>query len=286
MRRCVAALVVAVALSGCSRSPAPEPPDGDGIANRIVVLAPHLAELAFAAGAGAQVVGVSAYTDFPPEASRLPSVGDAFTVDIERLRLLEPDLVLAWDSGMPAHTIEGLEQAGFRVESIQTRSLADIAEAMLRIGELAGRKEEARLEAARFSDALADLEQDYVSARPVRVFFQVSARPLYTISGQHFISELIELCGGTNVFAGLSELAPAVDVEAVLSRDPEAVIAGSANSDLSVWTRFDSLAATRTGNLLTVDAPHLARASTRLDDAGTRLCAVIDHARQRLPGPL
>jgi ABC-type Fe2+-enterobactin transport system substrate-binding protein len=72
----------------------------------------------------------------------------------------------------------------------------------------------------------------------------------------------------------------------VLSRDPEAVIAGSANSDLSIWTRFDSLAATRTGNLLAVDAPHLARASTRLDDAATSLCAVIDHARQRLPGPL
>ena len=69
----------------------------------------------------------------------------------------------------------------------------------------------------------------------------------------------------------------------LLGRDPEAIVAGSANSDLSAWSRFDNLAATRYENLLTVDADHLARASTRLDSAGERLCRVIDDARQRLP---
>ena len=79
MRVSPAALVAAVALFGCSE-PTPPPPAEGAVADRIVVLAPHLAELAFAAGAGAQVVGVSAYTDYPPEALELPSVGDAFTV--------------------------------------------------------------------------------------------------------------------------------------------------------------------------------------------------------------
>ena len=284
MRRALAALAVA-AIVGCSPPPAAPPTVGDETVDRIVVLAPHLAELAFAAGAGGELVGVSAYTDYPPEAAELPSVGDAFTVDIERLRLLEPDLVLAWESGMPAHTIDGLKRAGFRVETIRTRNLADVVLALKRIGQLTGRDAEAEAEADRFRAAIASLERQFESARPVRVFFQVSARPLYTINGDHFISELLEACGGENVFADLTELAPAVDVEAVLSRNPEAVVAGSATDELSMWSRFDGLLAAQYDNLLTVDAEHLARASTRLDDAGARLCSVIDTARRRLPAP-
>lgn len=283
MKRAVAALTIAFVLVGCSRPPSTSPTDANGSAERIVTLAPHLAELVFAVGAGAQLVGVSAYTDYPPEAARLPSVGDAFTVDIESLRILEPDLVLAWDSGMPPHAIEGLRLAGFRVETIRTQNLSDIVDAFERIGRLAGRNEQAWIEANRFREAIADLEREFESARPVRVFFQVSVRPLYTINGDHFISELIEVCGGENVFADLSELAPAVDVEAVLSSNPEAIIAGSPASDLSMWSRFDGLLATQYDNLLTVDAEHLARASGRLDDAGKRLCGLIDGARRRLP---
>ena len=80
----------------------------------------------------------------------------------------------------------------------------------------------------------------------------------------------------------LSELAPAIDVEAVLASDPDAIIAGSRTADLDAWRRFETLTATRAGNLLTVDADHVARASTRLDDAGERLCELIEQARRNL----
>ena len=282
MTRCAALLIAALSLAGCSRD-APSPAESDpGSARRVVTLAPHLAELMFAAGAGEQLVGVSAYSDYPPEVAALPLVGDAFTVDLEQLRLLDPDLVLAWGSGMPAHTIEGIENAGFRVVTLSTRSLDEVAVAVEEIGRLTGNAASAAREARRFRDRIAALESRFSSATPVRVFFQVSARPLYTVNGDHFISELIEACGGQNVFATLSELAPAIDVEAVLASDPEVVIVGSAAADLAPWRRFETLTATRAGNLLTVEADHLARASTRLDDAGERLCAVIVQARQNL----
>ncbi len=275
-------LFAALLAAGCSSETPVADTERPGAAQRVVTLAPHLAELMFAAGAGGQLVGVSAYTDYPPEAAGLPLVGDAFTVDLEQLRLLDPDLVLAWQSGMPAHTIDGLENAGFRVVTLTTRTLDDIAVALEAIGRLTGNEASAAREAERFRGRIAALESRFAAAMPVRVFFQVSVRPLYTVNGDHFISELIEVCGGRNVFAELSELAPAIDVEAVLASDPDAVIVGSAEADLDPWRRFETLTATRAGNLLTVDAEHLARASSRLDAAGARLCEVLVQARQNL----
>jgi iron complex transport system substrate-binding protein len=288
LTRIAALLIAGLLLAACGRD-APAPPGGDsergpGVARRVVTLAPHLAELMVAAGAGGQLVGVSAYTDYPPEVTELPLVGDAFTVDLEQLKLLDPDLVLAWGSGMPAHTIEGIESAGFRVVTLATRSLDDVARAVEEIGRLTGNEASAGREARRFRNRIAVLEARFSDRRPVRVFYQVSARPLYTINGDHFISELIEVCGGQNVFATLSELAPAVDVEAVLASDPEVIIVGSGMADLDPWRRFETLTATRAGNLLTVDADHLARASTRLDDAAERLCEVIVQGRGNLDG--
>lgn len=273
-------LPLLVLLVGCA--PEPDASPDSAAAVRIVTLAPHLAELVFAAGAGDMLVGVSAYTDYPAAAQDLPVVSDAFTVDQERLRLLAPDLVLAWDSGMPAHTIDGLRQSGFRVVTLRTRTLADITAALATIGQLTGTSAAAEAEAGRFEGALATLRERYAAAPSIRVFFQVSSRPLYTINGNHFISELIEVCGGVNVFAGLDELAPAVDVEAVLAANPEAIITGSGPADLEMWRRFASLSASRSGNLLSIDAPHLSRASTRLDTAAERLCAVIETARRDL----
>jgi iron complex transport system substrate-binding protein len=181
---------------------------------------------------------------------------------------------------MPAHTIDGLRQSGFRVVALRTRSLADITASLTTIGRLTGRSAAAAAEARRFQDAIADLRERYASAPSIRVFFQVSARPLYTVNGGHFISELIDVCGGVNVFAGLDELAPAVDVEAVLAADPEAIITGSGPAELEIWRRFATLSANRSGNLLTIEAPHLSRASTRLDTAAEQLCTVIDMARR------
>ncbi|MEM8816220.1 MAG: cobalamin-binding protein [Pseudomonadota bacterium] len=246
-------------------------------AERVVTLAPHLAELVFAAGAGDTLVGVSAYTDYPAAAAQLPQVGDAFGVDQERLRLLEPDLVLAWASGMPAHTVDELRSTGLPIVTIRTGSLEDVARAVEEIGRLTGNAASAETEAARFRAGIAALHDKYADRTPLRVFYQISARPLYTINGTHFISELIALCGGVNVFADLDELAPQVDVEAVVARDPDAIVGGT--NDYEVWERFNTLAANRYGNRLRVDTPALARASTRLDAAGAALCEILDEAR-------
>ena len=224
MRRFAGALLVAGALIAACAPETPPPPVDDEVA-RIVTLAPHLAEMAFAVGAGDLIVGVSAYTDFPAEAAALPIVGDAFNLDMERLALLTPDVLLAWNTGTPAHIIDDLRSRGYRVEVITTTGIRDMADAMRRIGQLTGREANANTVADTFEEALQDVIDRFSGAPPIRVFYQIAARPLYTINGNHYLSHLIEMCGGENVFDDLDGLAPLITVEAVLERDPEVILA-------------------------------------------------------------
>lgn len=252
-----------------------------GPAQRVVTLAPHLAEMMHAVGAGEQLVGVSAWSDYPPSVRDLPEVGDAFTVDQEQLRLLEPDLLLIWESGMPSKTVDELRQGDYRVEVIRTRGIADVGRAMERIGELMGRPDDAAAAVVRYEREIDDLRSTYSDAPQISVFFQVSARPLYTVNDQHFISEVIALCGGRNVFADLDNLAPSVAVEAVIERDPDVMLAGADAGDdaFAVWSRWPELAANRFGNHFLVPDELIGRPTPRLAAAGRAICLALDQAR-------
>ena len=252
-----------------------------GPARRVVTFAPHLAEMMHAVGAGGQLVGVSAWSDFPPAVRELPEIGDAFTVDQEQLRLLEPDLLLVWQSGMPSHTVDELRASGYRVEVIRTRGIADVGSAMTRIGELTGREAEAAAAVARYESEIDDLRTVYADAEPISVFFQVSARPLYTINSEHFISDVISVCGGQNAFADLDDLAPSVAVEAVIERDPDVMLAGTNAGDeaFAVWSRWPEMAANRFGNQFLVPDEIIGRATPRLAAAGRAVCLALDQGR-------
>ena len=275
------ALFCAFALPGCSETPAPEAPPA--VYTRLVALAPNLTELVFAAGAGETLVGVSAHSDYPPAARDLPIIGDAFAVDQEQLALLQPDALLVWESGMPEHVVDELRQIGYRVEVIRSRSLQDVAVALRRIGELTGHTAEANAAADHFLSGLQALEARYAHAPPISVFYQVYQRPLYTINGEHYVSELMQLCGGENIFAALNELAPAISVEAVVERDPDVMLASTDAGDnaFGEWQRWPNLAAVRLGNQYLMPADKIGRATPRLLQAGATLCETLQTAREK-----
>lgn len=272
----LAALVVVVA---CSEKQITEPVPAS--AERIVSLAPNLTELVYTVGAGEQLVGVSEWSDYPREVLNLPVVGDAFSVDQEQLALAEPDLLLVWESGTPAHVVDELRSIGYNVVPIRTRKLDDVAEALLQIGALTGHIDEATAAAAAYRDELQSLRDRYQSLPPIRVFYQVAARPLYTINNEHYISELISICGGDNIFKDLSELAPTVDVEAVVDRDPEVMLASTDAGDdaFDEWQRWPDIAANRIGNLFLLPADEIGRAATRVIVAGNAMCVALQQAR-------
>ena len=277
----IAAAIAAVACF-CSCTPANQPATESSDVKRIVTLAPHLTELVFAAGASEMLVGVSAYSDFPQAAKDLPIVSDAFTVDQEQLALLRPNLLLAWQSGTPKHVVDELRTAGFNVVAIRTRGLDDVATALLRIGELSGSTKQAGAAADHYRKSMARLRERYAANTTISVFYQVSARPLYTINGEHFIGEILSLCGGRNIFADLSDLAPAVSVEAVLDRNPEVLLAASDGGDppFADWQRWDRLAANRYSNHFTIASAQIARPTPRLLMAAAKICDSLVIARK------
>ena len=284
MRLAASSLLIAVLLTllACDAIDAPRVAVATNH-SRIVTLAPNLTELVFAAGAGELLVGVSAYSNYPAAVTGLPVVGDAFTIDQEKLALLKPDLLLAWRSGTPAHVVDELRRAGYVVEIIRTQNLGDISAALRQIGKLTGRPYHAAGAADEFDAGLRLLGQEHAGSERIRVFYQVSKRPLYTVSKSHFVSELISLCGGENVFADLEELAPGIDVEAVIDRDPEVMLAAEdAGADaFGEWDRWPNIASNRYGNRFLMPGDEISRPTPRVLMAGAAICDALQSARER-----
>ncbi len=279
-------LFILISLLACEpivdRGDAPDTRDPEFLDRlRVVTLAPHLAELVFAAGAGDTLVGVSAYSDYPDEVAALQIIGDAFVVDQELLALIEPDILLAWQSGTPEHVVDELSKRGYRVEVIRTRSLEDVALALETIGELTGFGATAANAAAEFRQGLAALADRHAEADPISVFYQIQKRPLYTLGGDHYVSELIGLCGGQNIFSDLVNLAPLIAVEAVIERNPEVLLVSSDSEEnaLNEWDRWPDLAANRFGNRYVMQADEIGRPTPRLLMAGEALCKALRQGR-------
>lgn len=264
------------------QSPAAEAQERTG-AKRIVSLAPHLTELAFTAGAGSHIVATVEYSDYPNEARTITRIGDAFSIDFERLLALSPDLVLAWETGTPRQTVERIRELGLRVDTIEIRRLAQIAPVLRALGEHAGTSQIADAAAARFEREIQALREEYRDREPVSVFLQINARPLYTVNGEHIMSEIVSLCGGTNVFADLNALAPTVGMEAVIAKNPRVILSTDESTDAPAeqWERWTSMRAVREGNIFALPPDDLSRPTTRLARGARAVCQALDEARQK-----
>jgi iron complex transport system substrate-binding protein len=256
-------------------------------AQRIVSLAPHATELLFAAGAGARVVAVLKGSDAPAEAQRLPRIGDVAGLDLERIVALSPDLVVTWPYTTPGQ-VALLRERGIAVFMTDAHEPEDIARDLEALGVLAGTESTAAPAARALRERAAAITEARAGRRIVRVFYQVASAPIFTIGGGHLIDHALARCGGANVFGDSRVPAPQVDVEAVLARTPDAIIAATVHAArpawLDDWSRWRDLPAARTHSLFVVDADRLHRAGPRFVDGMAELCEALDRARERLGG--
>lgn len=250
-----------------------------GPAQRIVSLSPHITELLYAAGAGGRIVGAVDYSDYPPQAKQIPRVGAYNALDMERIVALRPDLVVAWGSGNGMGVAGKLKTLGLRVFVSEPRTLEDVATSLERFGRLAGSDQTGRAAAAAFHARFDTLRRRYATRSAVSVFYQVWHRPLMTVNGEHLISRVIELCGGRNVFADLTALAPSIDIEAVLAADPQAIILSDENSR-ALWRTWPRLAAVQHDHVFFIHPDLLHRHTPRILDGAEQLCAAFDTVRQ------
>ena len=243
---------------------------------RIVSLAPHVTELVFAVGAGAQLVGADSASDYPQTAQALPRIGDYSRVNFERIAALKPDLIIAWASGNRPADLHTLRRMGIPILVTEAHRLADVSRLLRLIGRASAHSEAGEAAAQAFEQRLRTLKTRYAQRKPLRVFYQVWERPLMTVGGQHWISDALALCGGRNVFADLHAASPTVSLEAVLARAPEVIVSGSDGPDSRpMWQRFPRLPAVRRGAFVRIDADTLHRPTPRLLDGATALCEAI-----------
>jgi iron complex transport system substrate-binding protein len=223
---------------------------------RIVCLSADTTEIAFALGAGDRVVGVSGVAARPPEARQRPKVGGFTTFRVDRIRALEPDLVLA-SSDLQADVVRDLVRAGLPVLALNQRSLADVFQAILVVGGALGCPAEARGLVTDMQDELRQV-REFSSVWPdrPRVYFEEWDDPM--IAGIRWVSELIEVAGGQDVFPELRERPDArariVDPAEVVRRDPQVIVASWCGKrvDLDAIRRrpgWESVEAVRAGRL-------------------------------------
>jgi len=252
-------------------------------AQRIVAMSPHVTELLFAAGGGERIVGAVTYSDYPEAAKKIPRIGTNRQIDMERVIAMKPDLIVAWMHGSSERQIDTLRQLGIPIFHSEPLKLDGIADNVQRLGQLLGTENVAQPAAAQIRAQFAALTKQYASRPPVRMFYQVWDKPLYTLSGGSIVTDAMRVCGGVNIFADLKVTAPVVSIEGVLQADPEAIF-GTAEKDyggVTLWKQYTTMKAVRNGNLFTLDGELLNRAGPRMVDGTRAMCEMLEQARQR-----
>ena len=254
-------------------------------AQRIVALAPHIVENIYSAGAGEKLVGVMQYSDYPEQAKQLPLIGSYEKINFEKIIELNPDLVMAWESGNSHASTQRLKELGFPVYIDQPHNLSDVAKSVKDIGILTGNTTYANEIATAYLAQVAKVTAKYENASKITAFYQVWNQPLQTINGQHIISDAIETCGGVNIYANEFAVAPVINIESILERDPQVIIASGVSESrpewLDEWLKWPSLEAVKRGNLFFVNPNHVQRHTLRLLSGIESICEQLDVAREQ-----
>ena len=269
--------------SFAKQEPSPQP-----YPKRIITLAPHLSELVDAAGGSERLVSVSAYSNLPESVKQLPITSDARSIDLEKMKSLRPDLIIYWLGGTSESQIQSIKKTfnkDVQFISVQPKKLSDIANDIETIGKALGTESVAKKNADALRLKITELnsKQKNTSKRKVRVFYQVWAQPLMTLNQDHIIGDIIQRCGGEQLFANEKVLVPTVSREAVIKANPEiiftAVDSTKINTDWSMWSSFPQLAATKNRAFIDLDGDIISRPSPRIMQGAEKICAEINKVR-------
>lgn len=251
-------------------------------AQRIISLAPSMTELLFSLGAGDRILGVMDYSDYPPQALQIPIVGRFDMLDMEQIIALQPDLVVAWLTGNPRNAIQRLKDLGIAVYTAEPDSMLSISGHLLRLGQLTGHGAEAESLSQQLLSQLESIGASGTTHPPLRVFYQVWHAPIISVGGAELINDMITRCGGSNIFAELP-VGPRVNLEDVLLRDPQVIIASGSDREspawLNDWLRWPEMSAVRDQHLYAIEPDLVQRQSLRALQGLQQMCEFISRAR-------
>jgi iron complex transport system substrate-binding protein len=216
-------------------------------ARRIVSLSPSSTEILFAVGLDSEIVGVTTFCDYPPQAKLKPKIGSSIP-NLEAILGLKPDLVLGQDFIRP-DVLAKLEQLRVPVFLVSPKTVEDIFGHINTVGRLVEHEREARLVVQGLRDRLAEVGRRLTRAKRIRVFYVVNTEPLISIGSASFIHQMIEVAGGENIAGRMTMPYPKVSLEEVIRKDPEVIIfpigttEGIPEAEQNGWRKWTGLSA-------------------------------------------
>jgi iron complex transport system substrate-binding protein len=230
---------------------------------RIISLVPAATEMLYAIGAGPRIVGVSSYDSFPPEVKKLPSVGALLDPNVELILSLKPQMVVIY--GSQTDLKQQLARAGIAVFDYRHAGLADVTTTIRALGGRVGASQRAEAVAGQIERGLEGIRRK-VSGRPrprtLLVFGRerLALRGLYASGGVGFLNDMLDVAGGTNVFADVKQQAIQASTEQILARRPDIILetralnsawpSGDQQAELNVWNAVASIPAVRNHRVL------------------------------------
>jgi iron complex transport system substrate-binding protein len=254
-------------------------------AMRIVSLAPSVTETLFALGAGGEVVGVSTYCDYPPEAARIDRVGTFLAPNSEVIAAKQPDLVIAVPSPANRASVEALERIGLTVLVVDPETIGGIRQAIERIAAAIGRQGAGQALIGRLDADLEATRAKLRGVRPRRTLMVVGHSPLVGVGTGIYLDELIEMAGGRNVGAAAGGRWPHLSLEFVLAQAPEVIVDTTMGSEVeggqgsAFWGAFANLPAVRDGRVYGYREYSLLRPGPRVGEALATLARYIHPER-------
>ncbi len=256
------------------------------IPERIVSLSPNLTHIIYALGALDNVVGVTIYSDFPPEATKLPKVGGWVNPNYEAIVTLKPDLVVLMKD---QDTIFGQKIRNLGLKTLVTdsnNSVGDILKTIKFMGDLLGKQEEAKALAASMKSSLDEIRQKTEGLPKKKMLLVVGRNPgtledIYVIGRDNYINELIEIAGGENVVEN-KRLSIKINKEAILTYDPDVIIeinheqVEKEKEILNTWSGLEQSRAVKNGQVYILPSTVLLHPSQTIVE-GTRVLADILH---------
>jgi len=254
---------------------------------RIVSLAPHNTENLFTAGAGAQIVGTVDHSDFPPAALDIPRIGNYKQFNVEAILALKPDLIIAWSSGNTQASVKQLIDLGLPVFYSEPGTFELIISNIERFSQLSGQTETAAPQLASMRETIRTLQQRYADQSPVGVFYQVWDQPLITLNGDHSVSRAIEICGGFNVFSEEPTIAPRINIEGIIAKNPQLILLAGHEKEQALkwmdkWEKWSAIDAVSHQQVKPIEADIVNRPTQRFIEGTRTICELIDAARQPL----
>lgn len=279
---CAATLLLA---SACQKEQARSKPEADDFGDPIVVKAtphrvvslnPATTDLIFALGAGNRLVGRTHWDVYPSEAIKVPDLGSGIRPNVEAVLGAKPDLVILYASSDNRAAASAFRTAGVNTLSLKIDHIADFYRASKTIARLLGDSTRGIIVSDSVEKTLRRVRNETSSLAKPTVFWHIWDAPLITIGRGSYMNELVEIAGGTNVYADMAETSPTVSIEDVIKRNPRFIITGpEGKTKISADPRLAQLSAVREGRVLVADTAIVGRPSVRLGEAAVLLAKLF-----------